>query len=117
MNRLNNLFPTDETIDMVKEYIRTKVIPQKIKSSYHFQKKYKHFKLNNDDELLYEPLTLVVVKKANIKHILANLFKNDRNALDKGIVNSYKYFCSKYINIKRNDIEEFLKKQPNYQMN
>ena len=46
MNRLNNLFPTDETIDMVKEYIRTKVIPQEIKSSYHFQKR---FKLNNDE--------------------------------------------------------------------
>ena len=54
MNRLNNLFPTDETIDMVKEYIRTKVIPPEIKSAYHFRQKYKHFKLNNDDELLYE---------------------------------------------------------------
>ncbi len=37
--------------------------------------------------------------------------------MGKGIVNFYKYVCSKYINIKRNDIEEFLKKQPNYQMN
>jgi hypothetical protein len=117
MNRLNNLFPTDETIDMVKEYIRTKLIPPEIKSSYHFQKKYKHFKLNNDGELLYEPLKLVVVKKANIEGILANLYKNDKNALGKGIVNFYKYVCSKYINIKRKDIQEFLKKQPNYQMN
>jgi hypothetical protein len=85
MNRLNNLFPTDETIDMVKEYIRTKVIPQKkIKSSYHFQKKYKHFKLNNDDKLLYEPFTLVVVKTANIEHILANLFKIELAVLGIG---------------------------------
>ncbi len=66
MNRLNNLFPTDETIDMVKEYKRTKVIPPEIKSSYHFQKKYKHFKLNNDDELLYEPLNISSRKKMQI---------------------------------------------------
>jgi hypothetical protein len=117
MNRLNNLFPTDENIDMVKEYLRTKVLPPEIKSAYHFRQKYKHFKLNNDDELLYEPLTLVVVKRANMEHILANLFKNDKNALGKGIANFYKYVCSKYINITRNDIKEFLKKQPNYQMN
>jgi hypothetical protein len=35
MNRLNNLFPTDENIDMVKEYLRTKVLPPEIKSGYH----------------------------------------------------------------------------------
>jgi outer membrane protein W len=50
MNRFNNLFPTDETIDIVKEYIRTNVIPPDIHSQYHFRQKYKHFKLNNDDE-------------------------------------------------------------------
>jgi len=50
MNRFNNLFPTHETTDMVKEYIRTNVIPPDIHSQYHFRQKYKHFKLNNDDE-------------------------------------------------------------------
>ena len=117
MNRLNNLFPTDETIDIVKEYIQTKHIPPEIKSPYHFKNKYKKFILNNENKLVYEPLSLKVVKKADIKHILADLFKNDKNALGKGIVNFYKYICSKYINIKRKDIEDFLKKQPNYQMN
>lgn len=93
MNRFNNLFPTHETTDMVKEYIRTNVIPPDIHSQYHFRQKYKHFKLNNDDELVYEPLGLVVVKKIDIGHILAELLKHDKNALGKGIVNFYKNVC------------------------
>lgn len=117
MNRLNNLFPTDETIDMVKEYIQSKHIPPDIHSPQHFQKKYSKFIVNNSDELVYEPLQLIVVKKANIQHILANLLKHDKNVLGKGIVNFYKYVCSKYINITRKDIEDFLKDQPEYQMN
>lgn len=117
MNRLNNLFPTDETIDMVKEYIQTRVVPPEIKSAYHFRQKYKSFKVNNDGELEYEPLNLIVVKKADIEHILADLLEHDKNVLGKGIVNFYKYICSKYINITRKDIEAFLKKQPEYQLN
>ncbi len=65
---------------------------------------------------MYEPLTLVVVKRASMEHILANLFKNDKNALGKGIANFYKYVCSKYKTLHAT-IKEFLKKQPNYQMN
>ena len=54
MNRLNNLFPTDETIDIVKEYIQTKRIPPEIKYPTHFEKKYSKFIVNNDDKLEYE---------------------------------------------------------------
>ena len=83
MSRLNNLFPTDETIDMVKEYIQTNHIPPDIHSPRHFEKKYSKFIVNNDDVLEYEPLHLVVVKKENIKHILADLLKNDTNVIGK----------------------------------
>ncbi len=68
----------------------------------------------NNSELEYEALKLIVVKKANIKQILANNLENDTNALGKGIFSLYKYVCAKYINMNRKDIEAFLIQQPNY---
>jgi hypothetical protein len=96
---LNQLFPTDDKINEIKDLIRDgKQLP----------KKYRDFQLNGDDDLVYVPLNLIVIPKAEIEQELTKLYRDDVNMLAKGIKNVYKYITSKYINITRNEVAEFL---------
>jgi len=107
MTSLNQLFPTDEKIEEIKQLIRDrKPLP----------KQYQDFKLNGEDDLVHVPLNLVVIPKADINDQLSKLYKEDVNMLAKGVKNVYKYIISRYINITRNEVEEFLLKQNDYQL-
>ena len=114
MNRLNNLFPDDNTIDKVIEYKKNNTIPSDIVSPTRFKKKYYNF-IIKDNHLFYKPLQLTVIKKDEIANVLDKLYK-DNNAIGKGIVNFYKYVISKYINITRDEVSDFLNHQQNYQV-
>jgi len=113
MLRLNNLFPTDADIEQVKEYKRTGQVPDEIIHKRRYMNKYKDFALRNN-ELFYTPANLQVVKKADIERVLENMYK-ENSSIGKGIHHYYKFIANKYINITRHDINEFLKKQPQYQ--
>jgi len=79
-------------------------------------KTYIDFQLNTDDDLVYVPLNLIVIPKSEIEQELTKLYNDDVNMLGKGIKNVYKYISSKYINITRDDVAEFLSKQKDFQM-
>lgn len=107
MMSLNQLFPTDEKIEEIKQRIRErKWLPIK----------YQDFIIDENDYLVYKPLDLVVVPQAEKEDLLTELYKNDVNMLGKGVTNVYKYIKTRYINIKRKDVEEFLMKQKDYQL-
>ena len=114
MNKLNNIFPDDDSISAVITYLKTNQIPDNVNKK-RFITKYKHFVLR-DGHLVYQPLNLAVVKKSDIMKTLETLYKTDPNAFGKGIVTLYKYVTTKYINITRADVNTFLKDQLNYQM-
>ena len=114
MNKLNNIFPNDETIDTVIKYLTTNELPLGVNEK-RFKTKYKQFVLK-DGSLIYEPLQLIVIKNVDVEKTLETLYKTDPSAFGKGIVTLYKYVASKFINITRKDVEAFLKKQMNYQM-
>ena len=114
IQKLNNYFPNDEIIDIVKKYYYSKTIPPEIKNKNRFVDKYKNFVVE-DNKLIYKPLNLEVVYKSNIDEVLEEEY-NKNDVIGKGIKNFYKYIITKYINITRQDINDYLKSHNNYQL-
>ena len=118
-NKLNNLFPMDDTIEDVKHYIRTNKFPDGIttKSKQHrFIEKYKDFVIKDGSKLVFKPLDLTVIPKNEAKNILQRVYKKDDAGLGKAILTLYRYVREKYINIARKQVEDFIKGQTNYQL-
>jgi hypothetical protein len=70
----------------------------------------------NRFKLVFTPLGLEVVKKADIKTALDRLYKTDPNIVGMGKVNFFKYIGAKYMNITRDETGAFLDSKMNYQM-
>ena len=116
---LNNIFPNDQMIDDVIQYKETNQLPDTLNTATkrrRFLEKFQQFQLENG-KLFYnkENLHLQVVKKTEIPQILNQTYYNLKTGLG-GIVVFYKYICSKYINIKRQEVADFLKSKPLYQI-
>jgi hypothetical protein len=111
-NRLNNLFPDDETIDLVKQLKQTGTVPDGIEHPVKFKRKYREFIIDRDNLVSGGR---IVVKDAEKNDVLKNLY-NSPDGVGKGVINFYKMVVSKFINITRDDVRAFLKAQPNYQM-
>jgi hypothetical protein len=111
-NTLNNLFESDEVIDLVKQMKRTGKVPPQIDRPKRFKRKYKDFDLEGED-LVYDGR--VVVKKADTQATLKNLY-DSKDGVGKGVINFYKLTARKFVNITRGEVREFLNAQPNYQM-
>ena len=93
-NKLNNLFPMDDTIEDVKHYIRTNKFPDGIttKSKQHrFIEKYKDFVIKDGSKLVFKPLDLTVIPKNEAKNILQRVYKKDDAGLGKAILTLYRY--------------------------
>ena len=108
--RLNNLFPSDMDIVIVKKFKRTSMYPAAAdtpEKRLAFQKKYKDFDVNGE-HLFYTPKNLQVVptiyKKVTLKKEYAKSFGS-------GARNFYKTIREKYLNIKRSDVTEFMRSQ------
>jgi hypothetical protein len=70
----------------------------------------------NRFKLVFTPLGLEVVKKADIKTTLERIYKTDPNIVGMGKVNFYKYIGVKYMNITRDETGAFLDSKMNYQI-
>lgn len=115
-NKLNNMFISDDLIDRFKLYLENKPEYKNKKDKRLFKSKhYKQFILENNKIFLKNP-KLEVIKNADIQETLKKLYEDDPNSISKGIVAFYKFVCSKYLNISRDDCELFLKNQNNYQI-
>jgi transposase InsO family protein len=105
--KFNNYFQTDEDIDNVIEKLK---IPNKNDKLFNF--KYRGFQIKND-KLFYTPNNLEVIKHTNLEKVLSEEYKKIPAT---GITNFYKTIRLKYLNIKRSDVEEFLKKDATHQL-
>jgi hypothetical protein len=70
----------------------------------------------NSFKLVFKPLNLEVVKKADIKTTLERIYKTDPNIVGMGKVNFYKYIAVKFMNITRDETGAFLDSKMNYQV-
>ena len=111
-NRLNNLFPTDDDINNVIQFKQNRVYPEAANTAAKqraFEKKYTGFDIAPDGQnLLYTPLNLIVVPRADLQKTLEKEYKI---SFGSGIVIFYKTIREKYINIKRSDVSAFIKTQ------
>jgi len=113
--KLNQFFVRDADIFGVIRYLNNGTYPNNVDNDdakSKFRKKFKNFKVVNS-KLVYEPKNLTVIPKRSVNKTLKNEYKNN---FGSGIVNFYKTIRSKYLNIKRIDVEEFIKRQVNNQL-
>ena len=117
LNTLNNYDWSNEQIEIIKNYINNKVLPQFKTNALRarFIEKYKDFIVENN-KLIYEPLHLQVIPNDKRDETLKS-FYDDYKAIGTGKVGFYKKITSNYLNINRAYCSEFLSKQPYYQIN
>lgn len=118
--KFNNYDFSDETLEKVKDYLRTGVLNwggeelSKTKQL-KIKRQYKDFFVNND-YIYYRPLNLKVIPKGEVQEILQKEYDDPVVGLAAGIKSFYNKITLKYLGIKRKDVEEFLKKQQPYQL-
>ena len=115
--KLNNYDFSDDVIDKVKAYIQTNNYPTNITTNYKkklYDNKWKGFILK-DNALFYEPQKLFVIKNDDKESILKQEYSSP-NSAGLGYIQFYYFIASKYLNIKRKDVQDFLNRQPTYQI-
>lgn len=116
---LNNLTFTNDQIDKIKLYLKTDELPNNLneRQKKAFIKNYSmNWNINENGELIFIPLNLKVVLNNDINSILEKLYLDPVKSLGKGYSSFYDTVKSEYVGITRKDVENFLKKQENYQM-
>ena len=117
MRRLNALKFDDNNIINIKNYIQYDQLPTSM-SDYEkerFRRNYKDFVLEND-KLIYKPKNIEVIPKTEINNTLEALYKDPVYGLGAGIKTFYSAVNSKYLNITRNDVKNFLQTKTTYQL-
>ena len=116
---LNNYGYSNESIAIVKEYLRTRILPESLNNSgkkKRFLAKWeKDFKIEGD-KLVYTPLNLIVVGENDRNDVLLKIYKDITQGVGQGISTFYNRIREKYLNIRRKDVSEFLKSQKVYQI-
>ena len=113
--KLNQYFERDADINKVIRYFKNGTYPVDVDTAEKrtfFLKKFKGFKVI-DNKLIYEPKNLTVIPKRSVNKTLKDEYKEN---FGSGITNFYKTIRSKYLNIKRDDVEVFIKNQVNRQL-
>jgi transposase InsO family protein len=106
MMSLNQQFEDDNHIDkLIQLFKHNKSIPYKYKDYAYI-----------DNHLIYKPLNLIVVKKSDIDKTLQTLYNDEFILNGKSVLSVYKYIITKYMNITRNDVQDFLNKQHEYKL-
>ena len=135
--RLNNLRFTDDRIEIIKDYVKSKVFPQDLPRHKIFEimkqfntgewgvetrtvevlkKNKRDTERKNVEFLIYKPLNLVVVEDNYKQSFLDSLYGDLSISLGKGIRTFYDAVSSKYLNISRKQVAEFLRRQGNFQI-
>jgi hypothetical protein len=116
MLRFNNMFKSDSMILDLITYLKTRRLPSHLKTTQNFMKRAREFSLNKDGELVLTKSGQIVVKSKDREKVMKELYHDIKLGSAKGILSFYKLVSSKYINIRRSDCEDFLKKQTFYQL-
>jgi len=133
---LNNYkeFQTLAGLEKVKQYLQSKKLPVFRKYTFknednetitvtaqqqreRFIKKFQDF-VFQDDKIVYknDDVTLIVVYPNERDDIIKKYYNDKTTGLGSGIQNLYNKITQQYLNISRDEVELFLKKQPFYQM-
>jgi hypothetical protein len=118
-NTLNNYFPTDEDIQNVIEFKKTKTLPSDVnttRKSKRYTEKYKDFYVTEANELKFRPLNLLVVPKKDTEKVLNTVYETDDSGLGKAIVALYMFVRRNFLNITRNEVRLFIVGKTNYQL-
>ena len=101
----------------MKDYIKNKIFPEYVKTNYKrklYENKWKGF-IIKDNKLYFEPEKLIVIPSDEIESILKQEYQSS-NSAGLGYKQFYYLIAGKYLNIKRAAVQEFLNRQPTYQM-
>ena len=114
---LNALKFNDENIVLIKNYLQTGQLPNKFNDleKTRFRNNFKEFVIE-DNQLVYRPKNLIVVPKAEIQKTLEDLYKDPVYGIGTGIKSFYSSIVSKYLNITRKEVTDFLNNKTTYQL-
>ena len=118
--KLNNLFSDDNEINDIKTYLTNNTLPPRLdtnKKIKHFLVKFNKFKVENNKLYFEDPEhKLEVIPRADIPDTLKRLYDDQDFSTGSGQQSLYFKVRDRYLNIKRNDVAEFIKREPTYQM-
>ena len=105
-----------ENLEKVKQYIKSGKIPNDLNDIQlkRFVDRFKYGYTLKNNTIYYKNLELI--PEEDLKEKLEQLYDDPNISLGLGINSFYKIVISKYIGIKRDDVEEFLKNQTVYQL-
>ena len=117
MRKLNALKFDDKNIENIKKFIQYNELPKTFSDleKERFKTNFKDFILINDT-LIYKPKNLEVIPTHQINKTLETLYKNPVYGLGAGIKTFYSSVNSKYLNITRKDVKNFLESKTTYQL-
>ena len=116
--KLNNYGYADENIEEIKNYLTTNEVPEKVNTNAkvkRYQEKWNQFELR-DGKLFYKKMNLEVVPNDQKEDKMKEIYENETLGPGRGIEMFYHTICDLYLNIRRSDAGDFLKKQKVYQM-
>jgi hypothetical protein len=117
--KLNTLDFSDENLAIIIDYLNNHRLPSTFAA--YKKKRYedlykKDFKVD-DGHLIYIPLNLKVIPKSEINKTLTDLYNDPNQGIGLGIQSMYNKINSQFLNIRREDVKEFLTNQSIYQIN
>jgi len=116
LNKLNN-YAYDDEKEIIFNYIQTGNIPPNINTNYkenRFKNRWNDFNITNG-KLIYTKLNLEVVFEDDKQQRMTEIY-TDNKTFASGIQSFYNKITQQYLNIKMDDVEEFIKKQYPYQL-
>ena len=118
ISKLNNYGYSENVKEEIREFKRSAVVPDTVKGKKRYVEKWTPFYIDNQtDHLIYRPNNLKVIIDPDEKQLkLKELYENPRFGVGSGQRQFYYMVCSKYLNIFREEVAEFLRRQKNYQM-
>ena len=108
---------TPQLIEQISHYIKTNELPSHIKTQEQHEawaRNFSEFRIENN-KLFFENLEVIPNDPASIREIIKEVYDSP-SGLGKGINQLSILIHNHYVGIRRNDITQFLKAQPNYQM-
>ena len=116
--KLNNYDYSDNNIENIKNYLKDKTVPSDLITNYKinlFKKRFDKFELK-DNKLYYKPLDLQVIEDDDKEKVMKELYNDYKVGPGSSMRSFYNKIQQRYLNIKRDDVEKFIKDEPAYQI-
>ena len=116
--KLNNYDYSKENLEKVFNYLNNQQIPNEFRTNSEinkFKNRWDKF-IVRDNKLIYKTLDLEVVEDADKQQKLKQLYDDPKIGLGMSQTSFYQKVQQFYLNIKRDEVAEFIKKQGAYQL-